>query len=200
MPITTSPAWATADSAAATNGLPARWSRNSEVRERNTRRGARRSPDMTGSMTPTEPRKAPADGLRAGSDPAAGSGWRRRRSGRANDAANCLARSRIRKRNWMVRAPTSTMSCGCGRAAGARPRARRHLVGLFPICAVFHRGTQISQAQSSICLVRVLGELWDGDRVVAVDCAGPVMSGPGRRCGDAVQCCRPVLQRGRLCC
>ena len=74
------------------------------------------------------------------------------------------------------------------------------IVGIFPKCSVCHGETQTSQAQSSICLVRVLDELWDGDRVVAVDCASPVMSGPGRRCGDAVQCCRPVLQRERLYC
>jgi hypothetical protein len=37
------------------------------------------------------------------------------------------------------------------------------IVGIFPKCAVCHRETQTSQAQSSICLVRVLGELWDGD-------------------------------------
>jgi hypothetical protein len=41
----------------------------------------------------------------------------------------------------------------------------------------------------------VLAEWWDGGRVVAVDCAGRVMSGRRRRGGGAVQRCRPVLQR-----
>src|SRR3954447_18304667 len=50
MSITASPARATAASAAATNDRPAGNRRNSDVCDKNTRRGGRPSPDMTHSI------------------------------------------------------------------------------------------------------------------------------------------------------
>ena len=66
MSVTASPARATADSAAATNDRSAGNLRNSDVCDKNTRRGGGRSPDMTHSMPETQPRLSLARGFHAG--------------------------------------------------------------------------------------------------------------------------------------
>jgi len=55
MSVTASPARATADSAAATNDRPAGNRRNSDVCDKNTRRGDGRLPDMTHSIPARTP-------------------------------------------------------------------------------------------------------------------------------------------------
>ena len=60
MSVTASPARVTADSAAATNDRPAGNRRNSDVCDKNTRRGGGRSPDMTHSIPALTPDGQPA--------------------------------------------------------------------------------------------------------------------------------------------